>query len=87
LKRNTERALVVEMQGNEQVFNILVEKDEDGFYIATVVELPGCHTQAKTLDVLNRRIKEAIEGFLQVSKPEYRPQFVGVQQLKLRISQ
>ena len=70
----------------EQVFNILVEKDEDGFYVATVVELPGCHTQAKTLDQLSSRIKEAIEGYLETAEPERGPEFVGLQQLKLQIS-
>jgi predicted RNase H-like HicB family nuclease len=70
----------------EQVFNILVEKDEDGFYVASVVELPGCHTQAKTLDQLNKRIREAVEDYLETSKPERGPEFVGLQQLKLQIS-
>jgi predicted RNase H-like HicB family nuclease len=42
-------------------FAIVVEKDEAGFYVASVPELSGCHTQAKTLDVLIERIKEAIE--------------------------
>ncbi len=28
-------------------FSVLVEKDEDGYYVATVPSLPGCHTQAK----------------------------------------
>ncbi|SDF44648.1 HicB_like antitoxin of toxin-antitoxin system [Methanolobus vulcani] len=38
-----------------------IEQDEDGIYVASVPELPGCHTQAETLDELNQRIKEAIE--------------------------
>ncbi len=42
-------------------FNIIIEQDEDGYYIASVPELPGCHTQAKSLDELNKRIIEAIE--------------------------
>jgi len=37
-------------------FSVLVERDEDGYYIASVPELPGCHTQAKTLDQLTGRI-------------------------------
>jgi predicted RNase H-like HicB family nuclease len=49
--------------------NIVIEQDEDGIYVASVPELPGCHTQAKTLDELNERIKEAIELYLEV-KPE-----------------
>jgi hypothetical protein len=42
-------------------FNVIIEKDTDGFLVATVPELRGCHTQAKSLDVLMKRIKEAIE--------------------------
>ena len=50
-------------------FTVVVEQDEDGIYVASVPELPGCHTQADTLDELNKRIKEAIELYLEV-KPE-----------------
>jgi len=45
-------------------FAVVVEKDEAGYYVASVPELPGCHTQAKTLDRLMSRIKEAIEAYL-----------------------
>ncbi|MDY0245574.1 type II toxin-antitoxin system HicB family antitoxin [Methanosarcina mazei] len=47
-------------------FTVVIEQDEDGIYIASVPELPGCHTQAETLDELNRRIKEAIELYFEV---------------------
>jgi predicted RNase H-like HicB family nuclease len=50
-------------------FTVIVEQDEDGIHIASVPELPGCNTQAKTLGELNERIKEAIELYLEV-KPE-----------------
>ena len=46
-------------------FAVVVERDEDGYYVASVPELPGCHTQAKTLDELTVRIKEAIEAYLE----------------------
>ncbi|MCL2134242.1 MAG: type II toxin-antitoxin system HicB family antitoxin [Candidatus Bathyarchaeota archaeon] len=46
-------------------FSVVVEKDEDGHYVASVPELPGCHTQAKTLDTVMERIKEAIQGYLE----------------------
>ncbi len=42
-------------------FNVIVERDEEGFYVATVPELRGCHTQAKSLDTLMERIREAID--------------------------
>ncbi len=45
-------------------FHVIVERDEDGWYVETVAELPGCHTQAKSLDQLRKRIAEAIEVYL-----------------------
>jgi predicted RNase H-like HicB family nuclease len=41
-------------------FNVVIEKDADGYFVASVPALRGCHTQAKSLDVLMKRIKEAI---------------------------
>jgi predicted RNase H-like HicB family nuclease len=49
-------------------FSVLLEKDEDGYYVATVPVLPGCHTQAKSLDDLLERTKEAIEAYLEAEK-------------------
>ena len=45
-------------------FSVLVEKDEDGYLVATVPTLPGCHTQARSMDDLLERVKEAIEAYL-----------------------
>lgn len=42
-------------------FKVLIERDGDGWYVASVPELPGCYTQAKTLETLRMRIKEVIE--------------------------
>ncbi|MHA1589200.1 MAG: type II toxin-antitoxin system HicB family antitoxin [Candidatus Njordarchaeales archaeon] len=44
---------------------ILVERDEDGYYVASVAELPGCHTQARTMKELLKRICEAIIAYLE----------------------
>ena len=41
-------------------FTVIVEKDEDGYFVASVPQLNGCHTQARFLDELTERIKEAI---------------------------
>ena len=62
-------------------FGVLVERDEDGYYIASVPELPGCHTQARTLDELTGRVKEAIELYLETegAKAEGKVELVGVQ--------
>jgi len=50
-------------------FSVVIEKDEDGYYVASVPALHGCHTQAKSLDVLMKRIHEAIELCLEVEVP------------------
>ena len=42
-------------------FNVIIEKDSEGYYVATVPELRGCHTQAKSLDTLMKRVREAVE--------------------------
>lgn len=47
-------------------YNIIIEKGEDGYLISEVLEIPGCHTQAKTMDELLKRTKEAIELCLEV---------------------
>lgn len=63
-------------------FNVIIEKDEDGYYIASVPALKGCHTQAKSLDVLMERIKEAIELCLEdQNEPIYPTNFIGVQKI------
>ena len=51
-------------------FSVIIERDEDGIFIGSVPDLPGCHTQAKTLDQLYSRIKEAIELYLEVNKEQ-----------------
>jgi len=61
-------------------FNVVIEKDEDGFFVASVPALRGCHTQAKSLDILMKRIKEAIELCMEVEDPVSN-QFVGVQRV------
>ncbi|MBI3479471.1 MAG: type II toxin-antitoxin system HicB family antitoxin [Nitrosomonadales bacterium] len=48
-------------------FDVIIEKDSAGFFVASVPALPGCHTQAKSLDTLMERIREAIELCLVVS--------------------
>jgi predicted RNase H-like HicB family nuclease len=67
--------------GGLMKFGVVVEKDEDGYYVASVPELPGCHTQAKTLDEVMKRIKEAIQACLEVEglKTQGRTELVGVQ--------
>ncbi|MBI4235539.1 type II toxin-antitoxin system HicB family antitoxin [Candidatus Peregrinibacteria bacterium] len=70
-------------------FNIVVTQDEDAMYIADVPDLPGCHTQAKTLVQLYRRVNEAIALYLEVEKAKKQPviqhKFVTVKQVEVII--
>ena len=51
-------------------FNVIIEEDGEGYYVSEVVGLPGCHTQAKSMDELIKRTKEAISLYLSCEKPE-----------------
>lgn len=69
-------------------FTIVIEQDEDGIYVASVPELEGCHTQAKTLDELRERVNEAIQLYLEVESGivEAVPlEFVGIQKIKVTV--
>ena len=65
-------------------FNVVIEQDEDGYFVASVPSLPGCHTQAKSLDQLMERIQDAIELYIEVEgvmSPSL--SFVGIQQVTI----
>lgn len=73
-----------------QHYKVIIEKDEDGFFVATVPALPGCVTQAKTYEQLMKRVQEAIELCLEVEQSDkhyrqqkklfaYEPAFVGIE--------
>lgn len=64
-------------------FNIIIEKGEDGYLISDVVELPGCHTQAKTMDELLKRTKEAISLYLDEEDSEIVSNFIGIQKIEV----
>lgn len=67
-----------------QQFDVVIERDEEGFYVASVPALPGCHTQAKSLDELMERVREAIELCLEDrNTPEKRLDFVGIQRITI----
>jgi len=67
-------------------FNVIVEQGEDGYLISEVIELPGCHTQAKTYDELMERTKEAISLYLDVNTPNSsRSKFLSLQQFEVEV--
>ncbi len=67
-------------------YTVIIEKDEAGWFVSEVVALPGCHTQAKSIDELLERTKEAIRAYLQTDKKtpvEISEEFIGVQQIEV----
>jgi predicted RNase H-like HicB family nuclease len=63
-------------------FQVIIEKDSEGYFVASVPALPGCHTQAQSLDELMVRTREAIELCLEVQGEPPEPlDFVGVQRV------
>ena len=75
-------------------FKVIIEQDEDGYFVASVPALPGCHTQAKTISELRKRVREAISLCLEVAKNDasyrkqirefsYEPSFVGLESIQL----
>jgi predicted RNase H-like HicB family nuclease len=64
-------------------FTVIIERDEDGMYIGSVPSLKSCYTQAKTLEELWSRMKEAIELCLEVESEVMQNSFVGVQQMEV----
>lgn len=74
------------MHNQKHEFIILIEQDEDGIYIAKAPALKGCHTQAKSMDVLLKRIKEAILLCLETEHPPLPAnRFVGVHEIEIGV--
>ncbi|MEA3449916.1 MAG: type II toxin-antitoxin system HicB family antitoxin [Patescibacteria group bacterium] len=74
----------------KQEFSVLIEKDESGFYFAKVPTIKGCHTQAKSLSELYKRLDEAVLLCLEVQEKdkEYlisKNEFVGFQKIEVKI--
>ena len=77
----------------ELLFKVLIERDEDGIYVGSVPELPGCYTQALTLEELRKRIREAIELVLEsdsdlkrekLASPKSPSSFFGIEEVTVR---
>lgn len=75
-------------------FRVIIERDQDGVFIASVPSLPGCHTQAKTYEQVIKRIQEALELYLEVFKhrrqlkrvlPAKQPSFFAIEDLVVKV--
>lgn len=70
-------------------FSVIITQDKNGMYVAHVPALRGCHTQAKTLPVLHKRLQEAMELCVEVEQTKRQPilqdKFVAVQQMEVSL--
>lgn len=66
-------------------FNVVIERDSEGYYVASVPELQGCHTQARSLDVLMELIREAVELCLEAEQDFEGNEFIGVQKIAVEV--
>ncbi|MDO8600095.1 MAG: type II toxin-antitoxin system HicB family antitoxin [bacterium] len=82
------------MKKNHKQFQVIIERDEDGYFVASVPALPGCYAQAKTLSLLRERVEDAISLCLEVAQTNrayrekirrfaYEPTFIGVEMVKI----
>ncbi|MFA4960096.1 MAG: type II toxin-antitoxin system HicB family antitoxin [Candidatus Pacearchaeota archaeon] len=68
----------------KETFDVIIQEDEDGIFVAKVPEIEGCYTQGKTLQEVTERIKEAIETCLEADQEDVKPmKFVGIQRVQV----
>ena len=79
-----------------QRYKVIIEKGQDGYFVARVPALPGCHTQAKTYEALLPRVKEAIQLCNEVAAQDatyrnniqqfaYQPTFIAIEEVAVRV--
>jgi predicted RNase H-like HicB family nuclease len=65
-------------------FDVIMERDEEGYYVASVPQFHGCHTQGGSLDEVMLRVREAVELCLEVEgEPEGNLEFIGTQRITI----
>ena len=65
-------------------FDVVVERDSEGYYVASVPALHGCHTQARSLDVLMERVQEVVSLCMEEQgTPHESLEFIGVQRIRV----
>ncbi len=65
-------------------FDVVIERDSEGYYVASIPRFPACHSQARSLDEVTGRIREAIALCLEVEgAPEQELEFVGIQRVTI----
>ena len=78
---------VIEEWGNNMAgreFYVVIEKDEDGFYVGEAPQLRGCYSQGRTLDELMENMKEVIQLCLEDEDSDFLTEFVGIQKVEIQ---
>lgn len=81
------------MEKNKRQFRVIIESAEDGFFVASVPAIPGCHTQAQTIPELMDNVRDVIKLCLEVAKEDtsyrrrinfaYEPSFIGMEMVSI----
>jgi predicted RNase H-like HicB family nuclease len=69
------------MNSIKREFYVLIERDEDGYYVGEVPQLNACYSQGETIDELMENIKEVIELCLEEETENNLPEFIGIQKV------
>ncbi len=64
-------------------FYVVIERDEDGYYVGEVPQLQSCYSQGETIDELLTNIKEVIELCLEEEGNDSLSEFVGIQKVSI----
>ncbi|MEG3965583.1 MULTISPECIES: type II toxin-antitoxin system HicB family antitoxin [unclassified Microcoleus] len=71
------------MNVGKREFYVIIERDEDGYYVGEVPQLKACYSQGETIDELIANIKEVIALCLKEESDEKLPKFVGIQKVMI----
>ena len=69
------------INSTKREFYVIIERDEDGYYVGEVPQLKACYSQGETIDELMANMKEVIELCLESEINEIIPEFVGIQKV------
>jgi predicted RNase H-like HicB family nuclease len=47
-----------------KTYTVIYERDEEGWWVAEVPEVPGCHTQGRTIEQARERILDALSLYV-----------------------
>lgn len=69
------------MISSQQEFYVIIQRDEDGYYVGEVPQLEACYSQGETIDELMKNMKEVIELCIEEESEKSRTEFVGIQEI------